>query len=179
MVGGGNSAGQAAMFLATKAKNVVMLVRGPDLSKGMSSYLSTRVNSHPKIQVVPNTEVMSIEGESRVQSVTTFNHVTGEVAVVDCSGLFIFIGATPHTKWLPEQVLLDEKGFVLTGSTFMSNAELRSHWTLDRVPCDLETTVPGILAAGDVRAGTTKRCGFAVGDGSLAVSCVHRLLSLL
>ncbi len=179
VVGGGNSAGQAAMFLATKAKKVVMLIRGPDLSKGMSSYLSARVNSHPQIQVVPNTEVTSIEGESRVQSVKTVNHATSEEATIDCCGLFIFIGATPHTNWLPEQVLLDDKGFVLTGSTFMSNPKLRSHWTLDRVPCDLETTVPGILAAGDVRAGTTKRCGFAVGDGSLAVSCVHRLLSLL
>jgi thioredoxin reductase (NADPH) len=179
VVGGGNSAGQAAMFLATKAKKVVMLIRGPDLSKGMSSYLSARVNSHPKIQVVPNTELTSIEGESRVQSVKTVNYATGEKSTIECRGLFIFIGATPHTKWLPEQVLLDDKGFVLTGSTFMSDAKLRSHWTLDRTPCDLETTVPGILAAGDVRAGTTKRCGFAVGDGSLAVSCVHRLLSLL
>jgi thioredoxin reductase (NADPH) len=167
------------MFLATKAKKVVMLIRGPDLSKGMSSYLSARVNSHPKIQVVPNTELTSIEGESRVQSVKTVNYATGEKSTIECRGLFIFIGATPHTKWLPEQVLLDDKGFVLTGSTFMSDAKLRSHWTLDRTPCDLETTVPGILAAGDVRAGTTKRCGFAVGDGSLAVSCVHRLLSLL
>lgn len=179
VVGGGNSAGQAAMFLATKAEKVVMLIRGADLSKGMSSYLSARVNSHPKIQIVPNTEVISVEGESRVQSVNTIDHSTGETKSIECSGLFIFIGATPHTKWLPDNVLLDDKGFVLTGSAFMSNDTLRSHWTLDRVPCDLETTVPGILAAGDVRAGTTKRCGFAVGDGSLAVSCVHRLLSLL
>jgi thioredoxin reductase (NADPH) len=177
VVGGGNSAGQAAMFLATKAREVKMVIRGPDLSKGMSSYLSDRVMKHPKITVVPHSEVTCIRGESRVESIETRNAITSVIDTIHCPALFIFIGAQPHTAWLPESVLLDDKGFVLTGSAFYTDPSLRSLWRLDRTPCDLETTIPGILAAGDVRSGTTKRCGFAVGDGSLAVSCVHRILA--
>ena len=136
---------------------------------------TTKMN-HPKIKVIPHSEVTCINGESRVESIETRNSITGETDTIHCPALFIFIGAQPHTAWLPKSVLLDDKGFVLTGSAFYTDPSLRSHWSLDRTPCDLETTVPVILAGGDVRAGTTKRCGFAVGDGSLAVSCVHRLL---
>ncbi len=103
------------------------------------------------------------------------NNRTGECEQIECAALFVFVGTQPHTDWLPKSVALDEKGFVLTGAGLQSDPR----WPLDRAPCELETTGPGILAAGDVRAGTTKRCGFAVGDGSLAVACVHRYLNEL
>ena len=178
VVGGGNSAGQAAMFLANHAAQVKVLIRGDDLSKSMSSYLCDRVLNHPKIEVMKNSEVQEVCGDTHVESIKILNNKSQDITDLECSGLFIFIGAKPHTSWLPKDVLLDPKGFVLTGSAFYSdNEELRQHWTLERSPCDLETTVPGLMAAGDVRSGTTKRCGFAVGDGSLAVSCVHRYLS--
>lgn len=146
-------------------------------SVAMSSYLSNHVMNHPKIKVIPHPEVTCINGESRVESIEARNALTGETGTIHCPALFIFIGAQPHTAWLLKSVLLGDKGFVLTGSAFYTDPSLRLHWSLDRTPCDLETTVPGILAGGDVRAATTKRCGFAVGDGSLAVSCVHRLLA--
>ena len=177
VVGGGNSAGQAAMFLAEHAREVKLLIRGGDLSKSMSAYLCDRVLKHPNIELMRHTEVDAINGDPHLESVCIRNNQHGATEMLDCTALFTFIGAKPHTDWLPKDVLLDEKGFVLTGSSFYSHEHLRSRWPLDRAPCDLETTVPGIMAAGDARAGTTKRCGFAVGDGSLAVSCVHRYLN--
>ncbi len=178
VVGGGNSAGQAAMFLAQSAAQVKMVIKGPDLSKGMSSYLSHRVINHPKIELIADSEVVRVHGKSCVETIDIRNSKTDEVSSLACSALFIFIGASPNTKWLPPAVKRDAKGFILTGSAlqFQSNG-IESNWPLERAPCDLETSVPGILAAGDVRAGTTKRCGFAVGDGSLAVTCVHRFLN--
>lgn len=178
IVGGGNSAGQAAMFLADTAREVKVLIRGDDLSKSMSSYLCERVLNHPKISVIKNSEVSEIHGSHSVEGITYQNHATGESTQLSCSALFCFIGAQPHTSWLPSGVLLDEKGYVRTGSAIPAN-QLGMHWNLDRHPCDLETTVPGILAAGDVRSGSTKRCGFAVGDGSMAVTCVHRYFANL
>ena len=172
VVGGGNSAGQAAMFLANTARSVKLLIRGGDLAKSMSDYLCQRVEKHPKIEVMKHTEVTRIDGESVVQSIQIMNNKTNEMKTLDCAALFIFVGARPHTDWLPTSIALDEKGFVLTGSALGENA-----WSLERLPCDLETSVPGIMAAGDVRSGTTKRCGFAVGDGSLAVACIHRFMS--
>ena len=172
VVGGGNSAGQAAMFLANTARNVKLLIRGGDLSKSMSAYLCDRVEKHSKIEVMKFSEVTNIEGDHSVSSIRISNNQTGEDTDLECAALFIFVGARPHTDWLPEAVVLDEKGFVRTGSA-LSDQE----WSHGRLPCDLETSVPGIMAAGDVRSGTTKRCGFAVGDGSLAVACIHRYLS--
>ncbi|PQO29836.1 FAD-binding protein [Bremerella cremea] len=177
VVGGGNSAGQAAMFLANSSEQVHLLIRGDDLAKSMSAYLCDRIGNHPRIEVHRNTEVDEVCGDDCVEMIRVQNNATGTVTDIECSGLFIFIGARPHTQWLPEDVLLDEKGFVLTGTSFFSDERLRGHWPLDRAPCDLETTRPGILAGGDVRSGSTKRCGFAVGDGSLAVACVHRYLN--
>lgn len=176
VVGGGNSAGQAAMYLAEHAGAVKLLIRGDDLRKSMSEYLCGRIENHPNIELLKHTEVAEILGDRSVSSVRLVNNQTGDIEQLECAGLFIFIGARPHTDWLPDEVLLDEKGFVLTGSSFMVDEKHRSHWQLDRPPCDLESTVPGIMACGDVRSGTTKRCGFAVGDGSLAVACVHRFL---
>ncbi len=119
IVGGGNSAGQAAMFLASRAREVKMVIRGPDLSKGMSSYLSQRILNHPGIQVLANSEVADIQGNGCVQSVSIRDVTTSSTIQVDCPAVFIFIGAQPHTAWLPRAILLDDKGFVLTGSSFM------------------------------------------------------------
>ena len=176
VVGGGNSAGQAAMFLAQTAKEVKILIRGDDLNARMSSYLSERVISHPKIEVMRHTEVQAVLGETNVEAIEVVNNKTNIASTIQCAALFSFIGAKPHTAWLPASVLLDSRGFVVTGSAIPA-AEMRTRWRLDREPCDLETTLPGIMVSGDVRSGTTKRCGFAVGDGSLAVSCVHRYLT--
>lgn len=173
VVGGGNSAGQAAMFLSQHAQLVKLLLRGDDLRKSMSNYLAERIENSPGIEVLRHTEVCQLSGNSRLESVGIRNNRTGETAHVDCPGLFIFVGAKPHTEWLPESVTLDEKGFVLTGPAIQSHET----WSLDRAPCELETTCPGVFAAGDVRSGTTKRCAFAVGDGALAITCVHQFLS--
>lgn len=173
VVGGGNSAGQAAMFLAEHASKVVLVLRGDDLGKSMSEYLCRRIRAHDRIEVRYHTRVASAGGNGSLEHVEFENNETGERKRVDCAGVFVFIGAKPHTDWLPKEIKLDNKGFVLTGSLLESDPA----WPLDRPPCDLETTLPGVLAAGDVRAGTTKRCGFAVGDGALAISCAHRVLS--
>lgn len=173
VIGGGNSAGQAAMYLAESADEVLIVIRGDDLTKSMSSYLCSRIAKNSKIRVVTYTELDGVEGDDCVKCIRLRNNRTGEVQTIDCAALFIFIGARPHTEWLPESIRLDHNGFVLTGS----NLQHDNLWTLERPPCDLETTMPGVMAAGDVRSGTTKRCGFAVGDGSLAVACIHRYLS--
>lgn len=173
VVGGGNSAGQAAMFLASTAREVKLLIRGGDLTKSMSAYLCERIEQHPKIEVMRHTEVSQIQGDTAsVGSVQVRHNQTDQLTEFDCAGIFIFVGARPHTEWLPDTVALDEKGFVLTGSAFDIE-----RWPLDRHPYECESSLPGIMAAGDVRAGTTKRCGFAVGDGSLSVACIHRFLS--
>ena len=164
------------MFLANTSREVKVLIRSDDLCKSMSAYLCERVLKHPKIQVIKNSEVTAIHGERCVEAITLQDYLAGESVRMDCSALFCFIGAQPHTTWLPNGVLLDEKGYIRTGAAIPST-HLGQHWNLDRSPCDLETTIPGILAAGDVRSGSTKRCGFAVGDGSMAVTCVHRYLA--
>lgn len=179
VVGGGNSAGQAAMYLSEHAERVLLLIRGNDLSKSMSQYLCQRVTQQANIELRKNSEVSEVCGNENVESVLVRNNRTDETEEVGCAGLFIFVGAKPHSDWLPKTVLRDEKGFLLTGSSFFANESLRQHWPIDRPPCDLETTLPGVMASGDVRSGTTKRCGFAVGDGSLAVACVHRFLNEL
>ncbi len=173
VVGGGNSAGQAAMFLALHASHVKIVIRGDDLSKSMSQYLCRRIEQNERIEVVYQTEIIGLDGDVCLQKATLKNSQTNQSTTVDCAGLFIFIGAKPHTEWLGEGILKDGYGFVLTGPSIVGNPL----WKLEREPCDLETSCPGVFAAGDVRAGTTKRCGFAVGDGSLAITCVHRYLS--
>ncbi|MEX2112300.1 MAG: NAD(P)/FAD-dependent oxidoreductase, partial [Pirellulales bacterium] len=176
VVGGGNSAGQAAMFLAQCARHVKLVIRGDDLAKSMSQYLCRRIEQHDRIEVIYNSEVSDIEGDAAVESVRLSNRKTGEDRTIPCAAVFIFIGAKPHTEWLPGTIRLDDKGFVVTGATLQDDPLWRDK---NRTPCELETTCEGVMAAGDVRAGTTKRCGFAVGDGSLAVTCVHRHLNRL
>lgn len=173
VVGGGNSAGQAAMFISECARKVHLLVRGSELDKGMSDYLVERIRSNPKIVVSTQSEVTEVLGdEERVRAIEVMDKQTNQRRQLKVAAIFVFIGAEPHADWLPKEVARDERGYVLTGT----DAERSGKWPLkNREPCPLETTVPRLLAGGDIRAGSTKRVGFAVGDGSLAVTCVHRL----
>jgi thioredoxin reductase (NADPH) len=176
VVGGGNSAGQAVMFLAEccPTRTVHLLVRRT-LGLGMSDYLTERIRAAPNVIVHERTEVEAIQGNRRMEAITLKNNATKEQRDVPCSAVFVFIGAEPAGEWLPEEIARDAKGYLLTGTDVVRSGR----WPrTDRDPCPLETTLPGVLAAGDIRAGSTKRVGFAVGDGSLAVTCAHRLLSI-
>ncbi len=176
VVGGGNSAGQAAMFLAENcAKRVHLLIRRADLNQGMSSYLANRIMGTKKITVHFSTEVAEVHGDRRIDSIDVVNNATKEKTQLNCTAVFVFIGAEPHGTWLPTSIARDELGYLLTGTDVAKSGK----WPLShRDPCPLETTMPRVLAAGDIRAGSTKRVGFAVGDGSFAVTCTHRLRTL-
>jgi thioredoxin reductase (NADPH) len=176
VVGGGNSAGQAAMFLAEccPTRTVHLLIRRT-LGIGMSDYLAQRIQATANVKVHEQTEIHAIHGKHHPEAIVLRNRATKSEDQVPCSAVFVFIGAEPAAEWLPAAIARDDKGYVLTGTDALrSGSWPRS----DRDPCPLETTVPGILAAGDLRAGSVKRVGFAVGDGSLAVTCAHRLLSI-
>ncbi len=174
VVGGGNSAGQAVMFLAEQTAGATLLLRGDDLRKSMSDYLARRIERHPKIEVVCNVVVDAIEGDGKITGVKLRHIREGGSRNLDCAAVFVFIGAEPRTGWMPASIALDSKGFILTGA----DAAKSDRWPLtDREPCTVETTCPGVFAAGDVRSGTTKRVAFAVGDGALAVTCAHRVLA--
>jgi thioredoxin reductase (NADPH) len=174
VVGGGNSAGQAVMFLAEHTAGATLLLRGGDLRKSMSDYLARRIERHAKIEVRCNVEVEAVAGERTVTGLRLRDLRDGTNTDLECSALFVFIGAQPRTQWLPSTIAVDSKGFVLTGA----DAAKSDRWPLtDREPCSVETTCPGVFAAGDVRSGTTKRVAFAVGDGALAVACAHRVLA--
>jgi thioredoxin reductase (NADPH) len=171
VVGAGNSAGQAAMFLSQYARMVTLVVRGGDLRKSMSAYLSDRVVVNERIKISYHTQVTAIEGSDRLEAVHLRNE-QGHTRREETCGLFIFIGARPRTDFLPPEIARDAAGFVLTGTAVASLPA----WTEERTPCSLETTWPGVFAAGDCRGGTTKRVAFAIGDGALAVTCVHDYL---
>jgi thioredoxin reductase (NADPH) len=177
VVGGGNSAGQAAVFLAEGSPEVHLLVRGGDLAANMSRYLVDRVDRHPRINVLRHTEVRELVGGDNLESVVVENNRSGERRVLDARALFVFIGASPHTGWLSGMVALDEDGFVLTGA----DAEGFRHadvWRgVHRSPLVLETSRPGVFAVGDVRRGSVKRVASAIGEGAMAVRFVHEHLS--
>jgi thioredoxin reductase (NADPH) len=183
VVGAGNSAGQAAMFLSDccRTRTVHLLVRRR-LGKDMSDYLVGRIHAAPNILVHEGVEVAGVHGERRLESLTVkaFNpnrdsSTNDAPQTIPVSAVFVFIGAEPGGSWLPSAVARDPLGYVLTGVDALKSGR----WPLTtREPCPLETTVPGILAAGDIRSGSTKRVGFAVGDGSLAVTCVHKLTAI-
>ena len=173
VVGGGNSAGQAAMFLSQHAQCVKIVLRGDDLRKSMSDYLAKRIEKSDKIEVLYQTEIEAFLGDHRLNRIRTRQGQANTLKQMDCGAVFLFVGAKPHTEWLPQSVALDKDGFVHTGPSIQNCGK----WTLDRIPCELETTSPGVFAAGDVRSGTTKRCAFAAGDGALAITCVHQHLS--
>ncbi|HSG64668.1 MAG TPA: FAD-dependent oxidoreductase, partial [Gammaproteobacteria bacterium] len=173
VIGGGNSAGQAAVFLSGTAKKVYVLVRSEGLAASMSKYLIRRIETTPNIELLTRSEVVALHGESTLESIRWRDNADG--AETDCpvQHLFVFIGATPNSDFLPEAVLTDSNGFICTGSEVVSNG---AAWPLERAPFPLETSCPGIFAAGDVRATSTKRVASAVGEGSVAVQYVHRVL---
>jgi thioredoxin reductase (NADPH) len=176
VVGGGNSAGQAVMFLAEccPTRTVHLLIRRT-LGPGMSEYLSRRIQATANVVVHEQTEIEAIHGNRHIEALTLTNNATKSQRQMPCSAVFVFIGAEPSAEWLPPNMARDAKGYLLTGTDVVRSGL----WPRgDRDPCPLETSVPGILAAGDIRSGSTKRVGFAVGDGSLAVTCAHRLLSI-
>jgi thioredoxin reductase (NADPH) len=179
VVGGGNSAGQAAVFLSQTAKKVHILVRAGELSDTMSRYLIQRIEENPKIELHCKTEITALEGESHLEKVTWRNKTTGEITVHDIRHVFIMAGASPRTEWLKGCVAMDDKGFILTGRDLDSSRDNAPAWALTREPQMLETSLPGVFAVGDVRAGSTKRVAAAVGEGAIAVHLVHRALAEL
>jgi thioredoxin reductase (NADPH) len=172
VVGGGNSAGQAAVFLAGHARKVLLAIRGDDLHKNMSSYLVHRIELTPNIELLTNTTIRRMDGNNHVSSVDFVNSKTGAERTETVQGVFSFIGADPRTGWLPPEIERDDKGFVRTGSDLASSP----HWTSGRHPFLLETSRPGVFAAGDVRSGSVKRVASAVGEGAMAVQFVHERL---
>ncbi|MCQ4205542.1 FAD-dependent oxidoreductase [Streptomyces longispororuber] len=173
VVGGGNSAGQAALFLANHAPRVHLLVRGGDLNADMSRYLVDQVEQHPKIEVLLHTEVRGAGGRERLESLTVEDNASGEHRELRAAALFVFIGARPRTDWLRGVLALDEKGFVLTGADAQAVADADQLAALGRDPMLLETTLPGVFAAGDVRSGSVKRVASATGEGAMAIRLVH------
>ncbi|MGC5562741.1 FAD-dependent oxidoreductase [Streptomyces sp. FR-108] len=173
VVGGGNSAGQAALFLATHASRVRLLVRGGDLNADMSRYLVDQVTRHPKIEVLLRTEVRGVTGEEKLESLTVQDNADGERRELPATALFVFIGARPRTDWLGGVLALDEKGFVLTGADARAAADAARWDPLGRGPLLLETSLPGVFAAGDVRSGSVKRVASAAGEGAMAIRLVH------
>jgi thioredoxin reductase (NADPH) len=176
IVGGANSAGQAAMYLARFAKSVTLLVRGPDLSTSMSYYLIQQINEAPNIFVRCRTVVEAAHGTGRLEQLTLRHSVSGETERVDAQWMFVFIGAAPRTDWLDDTVLRDEGGYILAGPDLTADGRPPASWELDRPPYHLETSVPGVFVAGDARAESAKRVASAVGEGAMAVMLVHRYL---
>lgn len=176
MVGGGNSAGQAAMYLSKFAKQVYITVRKPDLSSSMSQYLIDQIAGTENITVLGYTEVIDAEGDERLEKLKLKNNEEGVEKLVDAAALFIFIGARPYTSWIDMNILRDKRGFLETGSSLTHYEEFNKVWKLPRKPYLLETCSPGIFAAGDVRAGAMNRVASAVGEGAMAVKFVHQYL---
>lgn len=176
IVGGGNSAGQAAVFLASGCRHVHIMVRADGLSESMSRYLIRRIEENPRITLHPRTQLTGLHGEHRLTSVTWRNDVTGESQTREVAHVFMMTGATPNTAWLDGCLVLDEKGFVRTGSDLRAEDLSAANWLLPRAPYLLETSLPGVFAVGDVRANSVKRVAAAVGEGSVCIQFVHRAL---
>jgi thioredoxin reductase (NADPH) len=176
VVGGANSAGQAAIYFAGYAQHVTILYRGDSLAKSMSRYLIDTIESTPNITVRTNAEVAAAHGEEQLERITVRDTVSGADEEMALAAMFVFIGARPQTEWLPDDVARDRRGFVLAGSELLLE-DVRPRWRLDRNPYLLETTMPGLFVAGDVRSQSMKRVASAVGEGSMAVSFVHEYLA--
>jgi thioredoxin reductase (NADPH) len=172
VIGAGNSAGQAAMLFSTHARSVTILCRGESLTKSMSQYLVDQLEARPNIRALHRTEVAAAHGDTSLEAIDVRDADTGETTRLQSGGLFIFIGADAETAWLPPEIALDRRGFVLTGTDVRAAAA----WELERDPYLLETNVPGIFACGDVRSGSVKRVAAAVGEGSMAIAFVHQYL---
>jgi thioredoxin reductase (NADPH) len=178
VVGGGNSAGQAAVYLSQTASKVHMLVRANQLSETMSRYLIQRIEENPAIELHYCTELIGLDGDAQLERVTWRDNNTGETSIHDIRHVFIMAGASPRTEWLNGCLALDNKGFILTGRD-LDPVIQNYHWPLQRVPQMLETSLPGVFAVGDVRAGNVKRVASAVGEGSISIYLVHRVLAEL
>ena len=177
VVGGGNSAGQAALFLARRTCRVYLLIRGGDLEKSMSSYLVERIRDTENVDLLAGTEVRELMGEDRLEGILVEDNRAGARSILGAQALFVFIGAEANTGWLEGTVELDEGGFVLTGGALNRSVLDGDDWQeRSREPFLLETSMPGIFAAGDVRSGSVKRVASAVGEGSMAVRLVHQYL---
>jgi thioredoxin reductase (NADPH) len=176
VVGGGNSAGQAAVYLSQTASKVHMLVRSGQLSDTMSRYLIQRIEENPAIELHYHTEIVGLEGDTQLERVTWRDNQTGETSTHEIRYVFIMTGGSPRTEWLKGCVAMDNKGFILTGRD-LDPVLNDYHWPLPRAPLMLETSQPGVFAVGDVRAGNVKRVASAVGEGSIAISLVHRVLA--
>jgi thioredoxin reductase (NADPH) len=172
VVGGGNSAGQAAVFLAGHARHVLVLLRGDNLYQNMSSYLAQRIEQTTNIELLCHTTVRRLSGDGYLSTAEIINNQTGQARTVETPAVFSFIGAIPQTDWLPSAIERDTKGFVQTGLDLVQSP----HWTARRQPFLLETSRPGVFAAGDVRSGSVKRIASAVGEGAMAVQFVHEYL---
>ncbi|WP_436770591.1 FAD-dependent oxidoreductase [Yinghuangia sp. YIM S09857] len=176
IVGGANSAGQAAMYLARGAKSVTLLVRGPSLTASMSHYLIQQIEQAPNIHVRTGTVVEGAHGTDHLEQLTLRDVTTGETELVDAQWMFVFIGAAPLTDWLEGTVTRDPRGFIVAGPDLTVGGQSPSGWGLDRSPYHLETNVPGVFVAGDARSESAKRVASAVGEGAMAVMLVHRYL---
>ncbi|MBX6383428.1 MAG: FAD-dependent oxidoreductase [Microbispora sp.] len=176
IVGGANSAGQAAVHFSRYARKVHMLIRGEDLTRSMSRYLIDQIEAIPSIEVHPRTQVAGGEGRDHLERLILCDGRTGRTTTVPASWLFVFIGAEPRTDWLGDVVARDADGYVLTGPDLLRDGRRPAGWTPSRDPYHLESSMPGVFAAGDVRAGSVKRVASAVGEGAMAVSLVHRYL---
>jgi thioredoxin reductase (NADPH) len=177
VVGAGNSAGQAAMHLAKHADSVTVLVRGDSLSASMSEYLITELGELSNVEVRVGVEITDGEGEEHLEAITLRNLADGSTERVPTSGLFVMIGGVPHTDWLHDCVERDRQGYILTGADLMRDGRLPSGWPVSRAPYHLETSLPGVFAAGDVRHGSVKRVASAVGEGAIAVQLLHQYLA--
>jgi thioredoxin reductase (NADPH) len=178
LVGGGNSAAQAAMHFSAVARKVTMIVRDSTLKETVSAYLVDRIYSAKNVEVLTNTEVIALSGEKFLEAVTLRNRKTGEERTVKARWLFVCIGGSPHTEWAVEAgVVRDQAGYLVTGPDLLNGSHTLPNWPLDRSPYYLETKIPGLFAAGDVRHNSVKRCASAVGEGAMAVAFVHRYLA--
>jgi len=178
VVGGGNSAGQAAVFLAGRVANVYLLIRGDDLGKSMSRYLIDRIEKTENIELLSNIGVRELVGDGSLEGIVVEDNGSGERRTLGARALFVFIGAEANTGWLKGTIALDERGFVLTGGTLDRSVLGPQAWNgLSREPFMLESSLPGVFAVGDVRSGSIKRVASAVGEGSMAARFVHQYLA--
>src|SRR5215210_6460 len=177
VIGGANSAGQAAMYFSRYARRVVMLVRGSSLAASMSQYLINQLKETPNVQIEFNSSLLEAHGEDHLESISVLCSATNEVNTVPANSLFIMIGAAPNTNWLGDVIERDERGFIYSGRDLLHDGKRPKGWPLDRDPGLLETNIPGIFVVGDVRHGSVKRVASGVGEGSVAISFVHQYLS--
>jgi thioredoxin reductase (NADPH) len=177
VVGGGNSAGQAAMHFAQYAARVSVVIRGDSLKQTLSEYLVDRIHAAPNIDVLARTEVTALHGDGPLRAITLRNNQTSETRMADTSNLLLCLGGVPQTLWAEDVgIIRDQEGYLVTGPDLLKDGKWPESWRLDRAPYYMETNIPGIFAAGDVRHGSVKQCASAVGEGAMAVTFVHRYL---